>query len=206
MARNKYVAGVGINDAGYPVDIRISVNKKNGKRSQKVIWKCPYYARWKEIIIRCYSPRHLKKRPTYKDCIVCDEWLIFSNFKAWMETQDWEGKFLDKDILVQGNREYSPKTCVFVSNVVNCFINESPNRKSETLIGVTLKAGKYIAQCRNPFTRENEYLGRYLTEFEAHQAWLECKKKHAKELCKMQDDPRVGQALVDRYSNYEVSK
>lgn len=50
-------------------------------------------------------------------CSVCEEWLTFSNFKRWMEQQDYEGKALDKDLLVSQNKTYSSETCVFVPRI-----------------------------------------------------------------------------------------
>ena len=71
------------------------------------------------MIKRCYDKNTQIKRPSYIGCSVCEDWLTFSNFKAWMETQDWKGKYLDKDILKSDNRIYGPDRCVFVSNRIN---------------------------------------------------------------------------------------
>ena len=76
--------------------------------------------------------------PTYKGCSVSEEWLRFSNFKRWMEKQDWDGKQLDKDILFEGNKVYSAETCVFVTSVVNSFTSDSGAKRGEWLIGVSL--------------------------------------------------------------------
>ena len=46
-------------------------------------------------------------------------------FKDWMENQDWEGNQLDKDLLFEGNKVYGPKTCVFVTRMVNNFTLDS---------------------------------------------------------------------------------
>ena len=98
MGAKKLVFGVGINDADYVIDKRINASLPGERRSQKVLWACPYYSRWKDVLSRCYAAYHLLKRPNYFDCTVCEEWLLFSNFKKWMEQQDWEGKQLDKDL------------------------------------------------------------------------------------------------------------
>ena len=78
--KSKLVSGVGINDADYEVQKYTVVS---GKR--KRIWICPYYITWTHMLQRCYSEKSQLKHPTYKGCTVCDEWLIFSNFKTWME-------------------------------------------------------------------------------------------------------------------------
>ena len=123
----KLVYGVGINDAIYTTQPMI-----NGKQ---VV--CPYYRTWKDMIRRCYSTKYYDKRPTYEGCSVADEWLVFSKFKAWMETQDWEGNQLDKDILLQGNRIYSKDTCAFVSGSVNSFVLNNQAIRGEYKIGVS---------------------------------------------------------------------
>lgn len=111
----RLVYGVGNNDADYVVEKREEIGYVGGKRRRKLMWVCPYYQTWKDMIKRCYSTKCQEKFPTYKGCSVSADWHTFSNFKAWMEKQNWEGKQLDKDILIEGNKVYSPETCVFVS-------------------------------------------------------------------------------------------
>lgn len=38
----------------------------------------------------------------------------------------------------------------------------------------------------------------------AHKAWLARKLEHAYDLATLEDDERVGQALISRYKNYPV--
>lgn len=166
--KNRLVFGVGINDAEY------NIQKENGKL-------CSYYETWRNMLRRCYSVKFLEKNPTYKDCSVCDEWLTFSNFKSWMETQDWEGKQLDKDLLIYKNKVYSPETCCFIAKEINVVL---------TCIGTVTKGNypfgvyyhkrdrKFYAQC------SGEYLGMFNTPSEAHQKWQEYKLKRLEELCK----------------------
>lgn len=188
--------GVGINDADYVVQKN---EKVDGKK--KAVWRCPYYDRWISMLRRCYSAKFHVKQPTYKGCKVCDEWLYFSNFHKWMENQDWEGKQLDKDLLLEGNKIYSPDTCVFVSPRVNIFINDHGRARGKYLIGVSWdkRNKKFRADCCNPFTKKKEYLGLFDTELEAHNAWLERKQEHCIELCKEISDPRIVDALYRKF-------
>lgn len=78
---------------------------------------CHFYMRWMSMLKRCYDEGSLSRDPSYAGVTVCDEWLTFSNFKSWMEKQDWEGKCLDKGL--KGGREYSPSTCLFISGDLN---------------------------------------------------------------------------------------
>jgi hypothetical protein len=139
MPIKRIVYTFGVNDADYKVKSIVLGKKVN----------CPFYLSWSSMLRRCYSAEFHKRNPTYKVCTVCDEWLLFSNFKKWMENQDWEGKYLDKDILTQGNKTYSPINCLFVSMQVNSLFNEYKKGRGKHKRGVTLnkRLNKYIAQC-----------------------------------------------------------
>lgn len=154
----KLVCGVAINDSDY------------------VTSNCPYYKRWLNMIRRCYSGKE-----HYENCEVCDEWLVFSNFKYWMENQDWEGKELDKDILFPGNATYSPDACVFVSKLLNrVLIN--PDSSSDTLPGVSyhLRDGIYYSKIRK--YGKIVSLGSFKTEKEAHDKYVSEKINYLKEI------------------------
>ena len=45
-----------------------------------------------------------------------------------MEKQDWEGKFIDKDLLFPGNKVYGPDTCVFVTRQLNNLFTDHGGR------------------------------------------------------------------------------
>ena len=202
--KSKLTYGVGINDADYVVQ-RFESWQENGKQFKKLVWKCPYYVRWKCMLTRCYSVKFQEDNPTYKDCHVCEEWLIFSRFKKWMKAQAWEGMELDKDILVNANREYSPSKCVFIHKKVNQFLTERGADRGRCSIGVYfLNVGKgkqYRASCSNPFKNTKECLGYYTTEQEAHEAYKRRKYELAIELANSEyvTDDRVRKALIDRF-------
>lgn len=84
----------------------------NGKKNST-------YSAWYNMLLRCYSEKHREKYPTYSDVYVCDEWHNYQNFAKWYEENKVSGMELDKDIKIKGNRIYSPKTCIFVSQDEN---------------------------------------------------------------------------------------
>lgn len=87
----------------------------------------PSYKLWTRMLERCYDKKIHRKKPTYKKCTVAEDWLTYSNFKRWFEdpTNGYrEGYHLDKDILVKGNKVYSPETCCFVPNEINVLFQE----------------------------------------------------------------------------------
>lgn len=185
MGKDKLIFGVGINDANYPV------------------FDCKFYIKWKSMLRRCYSPVYQKSWPAYKGCKVCPPWLRFSNFKAWMETQDWEGKHLDKDILGNG-KLYSPDTCCFILPAVNLFLIDRAGDRGPYPLGVTRYKHfeKYKARVQNPFTGEREDLGYHPTPEIAHQVWLSRKLELARQFDSLIDDEKVYRSLVKIYENY----
>ena len=198
MRSGKLVYGVGINDADYVTQEFDRVNGKN-----KLVWRCPFYHKWKSMLERCYSEKWHIKQPTYRDCSVCDEWLIFSNFKMWMQKQDWEGKHLDKDLLKEGNKIYCPEWCIFVDQNLNKFVTDHYNARGQYMIGVYWhkQARKFKAQCWNPFRRRQEHLGVFQDEMEGHLAWKARKHELACMLAESEycNDPRLAEALRTRY-------
>ena len=202
------VFGVGINDLGYRVQVNEELTKNGGKRSQKTVFLCKYYSVWKSMLKRCYSKKYLESNPSYIGTSVCSEWLYASEFKKWMEQQDWHGKSLDKDIIVPRSNLYSPETCAFVLNATNLFVIASDACRGDYPIGVNLykSTGKYCARCKNPFTGKKEYLGYFLTQEEAHEAWRKRKHELAQLMAATESDPRVVEALKKRYSIEEWYK
>jgi hypothetical protein len=61
--KNNLVFGWGVNDVDYNV-YRYEIVK--GK--WKIVWKCPYYAKWVGILERCLCPKFKEKWPTYNGC------------------------------------------------------------------------------------------------------------------------------------------
>ena len=178
--------GKGINDAEY--------NTQQMHRDDSGVlvldWVCPYYAVWRDMLKRCLSVKHKNKCPAYADVICCNEWLVFSNFKSWMEQQDWEGKHLDKDLLVYQNKVYSPETCVFIPQELNSFLVRNDVNRGELPLGVTLcslihgiyqPSKKYAAYCGHSLTKNGKrtscVLGRFYTKEDAHRAWQQEKMR-----------------------------
>jgi hypothetical protein len=188
--RNKLKYGVGVNDADYEV---------YPKRKDR----CPFYAKWKDMLHRCYSSAFHKNNPTYIGCTVCPEWLTFSAFRKWMESQHWQGLELDKDILFVGNKIYSPETCVFIPSLVNLFTIDCGASRGAYLIGCNWnkRSNKFMARCNNPFSGKREYLGLYDSELDAHEAWRKRKWALAYQLAASSyvNDYRISNALRSRY-------
>lgn len=144
--KTNFICNVGTNDYKGSTSV-------NGKRIKS-------YQTWMNMLERCYSVKQQIKRPTYVECYVCDEWLSFSNFKVWFDNNYVEGFHLDKDILVEGNKVYSPEFCRFVPVYLNSLLTDHRNARGEFPVGVSerkpdTKTGKvnstYLAQCSNGY-------------------------------------------------------
>lgn len=185
----------GINDADYPL-----VKYKQG--GKKIEWICPYYKVWKPLIQRCYSDKFQKDHPTYKDCTVCEEWLTFSNFKAWMEQQDWEGKEIDKDLDGDG-KTYSPENCKFISRELNLFLTDIKRKDNGLPTGVCIKKCKttkiYVAQCNNPHSKTPCHVGYFELPNEAEIAYLKKKVEYAKTMPMIDSEEFLREIVVLRY-------
>lgn len=187
LRRRRLVYGVGVNDADYIISIQ-DENKR--------LITCPYYSRWSEMLKRCYSDKYQKKKPTYIGCEVADEWKRFSSFKSWMEKQDWKGKYLDKDILVPGNKVYSEHTCTFVSRELNSLLSHERSSCGSLPLGVTFskKKKKFVVRCNIGSRRV--YLGEYSGYAEASAVYR--KAKHDAIVMAAEQNERLREPLLAR--------
>ena len=162
--------------------------------------KC--YSTWSRMFTRCYNEKYHIKRPTYRDVTVCEEWYNFQNFAKWFETNYIEGFPLDKDILVKGNKIYSPETCCFVPSEINSLVIKSNSKRGECPIGVNKKGNKFQARVKIG-KRESLDLGLFNTKEEAFQVYKKAKEDYIKKVAKKWKHlitPQTYQALI----NYEV--
>lgn len=153
-AAAKPVYGVAINDASYITQSRTG--------------SCPIYRRWRHVLRRVLDPNE----PSFGRSKICDQWLKYSAFEKWMREQHWQGLELDKDILGDGSRIYSPETCAFVPQYLNQIINcIKPKSEGSCLIGTRKnRRGLFEAKC-NIGNSQSIGLGTHETEYLAHRAW-----------------------------------
>lgn len=164
------------------------------------------YVIWYGILKRCYSKCTSLKFSSYKGCTVSEKFLYFPEFKAWCEKQvgyTQEGWHLDKDILVKGNKVYSPETCCFVPNEINTLLIKRDKLRGKYPIGVGFykPLNKYVSKISIYGKARN--LGYFSSVSEAFYVYKEAKELHIKEVAnKWKDkiDPKVYDALV----NYKV--
>ena len=141
--------------------------------------KTKAHRQWESMLGRCYNERCLESNPTYKDKRVCDSWLLFSNFKRFHDRFYFDGAHLDKDILVSGNKVYSPETCLFVNYEDNNLLG---SRSGDWPQGVYFikRLNKFIARFKAK--GKEAHLGCFDTPEEAHEVATKVKSRHIYEV------------------------
>lgn len=155
-----------------------SYNSKNCGRAYKL---------WKGVLYRCIR----SDQPAYTDVTICDEWLNFQNFAEWCFNQkffnakDDKGVSyqLDKDLLIRGNKIYSPDTCRFVPQVINALVITNSSRRGEHPIGTSYvkKVSKFA--CEHRYSEGSKFLGHFDTSEKAFEAYKKAKESYIKEVC-----------------------
>ena len=173
----------------------VGIHTANGCRYSRHV-----YNKWKAMITRLYSEKSFMVRPTYKGCTVDKTWFNFQIFADWYKNQRFStcGYQLDKDVLVKGNRHYSPETCCLVPQEINTLMGRSLSCKGDFPIGVhrNKHSGRFVAQACGV---EGRYLGTYDTPELAFYAYKKEKESYVKEVAerwKDQIDPRAYNALM----------
>ncbi len=193
VSSRKLIYGIGVNDANYVVNPKI-----NGKRVT-----CIFYETWTGMIKRCYYDKYQDKYPTYIGCIVTNEWHSFMAFKSWMETQDYENKQLDKDLLFIGKKVYSPETCIFVTCQVNVLLNDNAAARGDYPLGVSFYKEKYVATVG--INNKQKYLGRFNTPREAESAYVKAKTANIIKIALEQNSSKLMKALIMQASYMRVN-
>ena len=161
------------------------------------------YRVWKSMFNRCYSDKFHTNFPTYQDCEVCEEWYKYSNFKEWFDKHYVDGWQLDKDILVKGNKVYSPSTCCFVPPSINYLFVKKNACRGDCPIGVTYYNEKYHSSVRIYGKRIS--LGVYNNPEDAFQAYKKAKENHIKEIALQYfNNGEINQQVYNALMNYEV--
>lgn len=152
------------------------------------------YTCWYDMLKRCYfkGVRTLNI-DTYEGCSVSDEWLDYTNFKEFYDSNYREGYHLDKDLIIKDNKVYSKETCCFLPKTLNTALVNKHKKKSPHPVGVNLltKSGKYQTLLR--MYGEKVYLGQYDTKEEASQVYIRAKQEHIKSLA----EDMYAQGLID---------
>lgn len=178
----------------------IGIGKYNYKKSSKI------YRIWSGLLERGYCSKFKEKYFTYKYVTVCEEWHNFQNFAKWFEEnynpETMEGWHLDKDIIVKGNKVYSPETCCFVPQEINLLFTKCNSKRGLCSIGVCKVDDKFKSSVSKNNKTTN--IGFFNTPEEAFQSYKTAKEKEIKRVAdkwKPFITPETHQAMY----NYQVA-
>ena len=176
------------------------------------------YCIWFRMMERCYSDSQIikDKFPRYNGiCSVNKEWWNYQNFKKWYYDNLWFESDMksnvDKDILIKGNKEYSPKNCIVVPCEINNLFVKSDKVRGKYPIGVAKGCGtskKFRAYCNHMVNgnKKQKSLGVYSTPNEAFLAYKSFKESYIKQVADEYKSkyPNFPQKLYDAMYSYEV--
>jgi hypothetical protein len=199
--RGGLIYGIGHVDYSLPIT-------HNGKKIKE-------YEAWRGMLKRCLDDGYLQREPTYKGCIVSQEWTYYNAFYNWVLSQENYNKWkngdkkwaIDKDIIAKGNKTYSDKTCFLVPQNINSLFTTRKLHRGEYPIGVDYlkRLNKFRASCMNPFTKKQELIGLYNTPELAFAAYKEYKENIIRKVAnKEYFDGNITQQCYDAMLNYKV--
>lgn len=171
------------------------------------------YSSWSGMIERCYNEKFKQSRSTYKNCIADDRFHNFQYFYDWYVENKWseDSINLDKDILVKGNKMYSPDTCVLVDSNINSIFVKCNKSRGKYPIGVYVdkRYGSICAQAsinNRDGTYGNKYLGTFRTIEDAFNAYKSFKESYIKQVADEYKSkyPNFPKKLYDAMYSYEV--
>ena len=175
------------------------------------------YDAWHSMMQRCYDKKYKNKNITYQDVTCCEEWLLYENFYEWLHSQENFEKWLngkhwavDKDILVKGNKIYSPDTCCLVPQIINTLFIKKEMKRGLLPIGVQYDKRQERYVCRISMMQNNKgYLreeGRYPTPEDAfYLGYKPAKERYIQRIA--QEEYEVGnitKRCYDAMMNYKV--
>lgn len=170
----KLILGVATNSGG-----RYKTGS-NGKMTKS-------YVAWYNMLLRAYCPKYHVRRPTYISCLVAEEWLEYQDFAEWFENHEYSnhGYQLDKDLLIPGNKLYTPDRCVFVPQQLNKLLTDSGAARGQYKQGVRFHKGANKFRADVAISGKQKHLGYYDNELEAYNAYKKAKEQYVKDMANL---------------------
>lgn len=192
------VHGVGMIGNKYSIRINGSLTKE--------------YNVWRHMLARCFDKKFKEENSSYKNVTCCKEWLYYENFYEWLHLQENFDKWthnrkwaIDKDIIVKGNKIYSPDTCCLIpQNVNNLFIKQHLVR-GKYPIGVSYNENKKRYDVHCSLNHKCIYLGSFATLEEAFCVYKQYKENIIKKVAQEEyDKGNITRVCYEAMMNYEV--
>ena len=158
----------------------------------------PSYSAWRFLMMRLFCEKRLLINPTYRGCTICKSWCNFQVFSDWFYSHESYGLGyeLDKDLLISGNRHYSPETCVMIPQEINKALKTA--QVNSVVAGVRKRKNTKGYQVRVTEHGKRRHVGEFYTEEEASAAYVKAKEEYIHSLAenwKGKIEERAYQAL-----------
>lgn len=189
--RNPYYPSV--EGVGYLGEGSHNASDENG--STKV------YSIWNSMLRRCYVQKQQERQPSYIGVEVCEHWHNFQNFAAWFESNKIDGWVLDKDLLSNEKKLYSPETCCFIPEEINSFLTTRKAKRGKYPIGVSKNKNHY--RCTVIDANGERIHSSFKTAEDAFYFYKTHKEVKAKVLAEKYSD-RLHVLAYNALMNYEV--
>lgn len=160
-----------------------------------------HYKLWQGMLKRA-----TKRLRTYVDCTVDERFLDFQVFAEWANAQVGFSNpsfQLDKDILIQGNKVYSPEACSFVPSIINnmFYVPKSFEKIDHLPTGICLAStGHYEVRCSR--NGQSKRVGTFVLIEDALYAYKESKEASVKETA-MQYRGQISESVFQRLMAWE---
>lgn len=159
------------------------------------------YNLWQQMLRRCYCENFHLIQSNYKNCTVDERWHNFQVFAKWCENNYVDEFVLDKDILIKGNKIYSPETCCFVPQEINSLFTKCDKSRGDLPIGITKINNKYLARLSKFGKRVN--LGKFLTIEQAFNIYKINKEFYIQQMANKWK-PKIPDILYQAMFKYKV--
>lgn len=161
-------------------DYKIHGRWATAKRVNGSVYHTVSYSKWTSMVKRCKAVG--KKDRTYADCEVGEYFSGYQRFAEWHVHQigyDTEGYHLDKDLLVAGNRIYTPDVCVLIPHELNAFLLDSAASRGSAPRGVHFNKAHNKYRAYITIGGEQTHLGYSEEVDEAYEVYVKAKEKEA---------------------------
>jgi len=147
--------------------------------SKKDSYLIARYSAWRNLLGRVYCEKTGHRHIPYIGCEVCKEWHNYQNFSEWYETHMYqvgtERMHIDKDILHEGNKVYSPENCIIVPQSINEIFHTTVRKTKDLDLPYTIRrtdSNRYSVVYRG------HSVGVYDTVEDAENAYIKAKREH----------------------------